>query len=356
MPTGRVDLVVCRGCGLIFNATFDPARAEIGARYESSQAASAHFSHFARSLAQAWIARHNLAGRSVLEIGCGQGDFLRLLLEQGVGNALGLDPLAPTTFEPQIAGLQMRAQAFDSTALGSPGDAAVCRHTLEHIQPVRAFLHLLVQWARRDTHRVVLFELPATERLLSERAFWDVYYEHCNYFTAASLVHAFNAAGFDVIRHERVYDDQYLILEARARVGGAAPRHRPLDAVVEACLQFGRDVRDTVHRCDARLEQMAAMGGPIVLWQGAAKTVGFVSAIERHKLIHSAVDLSPRRQGRYLPGSGLAVRAPDELTRIAPSHVILMNPVYVNEVQASLDQLGVTAKLLTINELCAPDT
>jgi hypothetical protein len=31
----------------------------------------------------------------------------------------------------------------------------------------------------------VLFELPDVLRVLEEVAFWDVYYEHCSYFTPA---------------------------------------------------------------------------------------------------------------------------------------------------------------------------
>lgn len=353
VPTGRVDLVVCQHCGLIFNAAFDAARAEIGARYESSQAASAHFSAFARSLAKSWVERHALAGHTVLEIGCGQGDFLRLLLGEGVASAVGIDPLAAPETAPATPGLQLNIGLFDARTPDVSAAAAVCRHTLEHVHQVHEFLLALATWARREPSRVVLFELPATERLITERAFWDVYYEHCNYFTAESLTRAFELAGFEVTQQERVYGDQYLILEGRIRRADApVPAAAPSDWAAQ-CLRFGEDVRATVDRCDRRLEDMAAQGGPIVLWQGAAKTVGFLAGLERRGLVHSAVDLSPQRQGRFLPGSGLPVHAPAELQHIAPKHVILMNPVYVDEVQAMLGGLGVHTTLLTVNDLCA---
>jgi hypothetical protein len=353
VPSGRVDLFLCGDCGLIFNPNFDAALAEVGARYEGSQAASAHFSQFARSLASAWIERHALRGKPVLEIGCGNGEFLRLMLAAGVGRGVGLDPVASASGEA-VAGLQIEARRFDESTLDIEADAAVCRHTLEHVPDVSRFLGLLAQWARRGSERVVLFEVPATERVLSECAFWDVYYEHCNYFTEASLARAFELAGFEVRRMERLYGDQYLVLEAVVRPEAtSAGTASPADALRADCLRFGADARQAIERCNRGLELLAASGRPVVLWQGASKTVGFLSALDAAAVVHSAVDLSAARHGKFLPGSGLAVHAPEELKRISPAYVVLMNPVYVNEVQAMLDELGVAARLLTVNELCA---
>jgi SAM-dependent methyltransferase len=354
VPMARVELVLCEQCGLLFNPCFQSALAEVGARYESSQASSAHFSSFARSLARAWVERHALRAKSVLEIGCGRGEFLRLMLSEGAGSAQGLDPVAPAEGidEP---GLTIEPRPFEAATVGCDADAVVCRHTLEHIPDVRAFLGLLAQWARKADGRVVLFEVPATERILAEAAFWDIYYEHCNYFTAASLQWAFESAGFEILRIEKVYGEQYLILEARA-AHGTVPAVRPdFSSLSRDCHTFGNVARQAIGHCNRHLRTLAASGRPTVLWQGAAKTVGFLSALDDSGLIHSAVDLSPQRHGQYLPGSGLRVHAPEALPAIDPGHVVLMNPVYRNEVRAQLSDLGVRATLLTVNDLCAAE-
>ena len=44
---------------------------------------------------------------------------------------------------------------------------------------------------------MVFFELPDTERVLTEAAFWDIYYEHCSYFTPGSLARLFRRTGFE---------------------------------------------------------------------------------------------------------------------------------------------------------------
>src|SRR5207248_192947 len=150
--------------------------------------------------ARDWVQRLVLAGKTVLEIGCGHGDFLVELLRAGVGRAIGLDPLAGSnrvTSEIDDR-LQLIAAPFDQDRIDTEADAVVCRHTLEHIADVAGFLRLLARWARRKRDRVVLFEVPASERIFAEGAFWDVYYEHCGYFTESSLAFAFARAGFEV--------------------------------------------------------------------------------------------------------------------------------------------------------------
>ena len=74
------------------------------------------------------------------------------------------------------------------------------------------------------TDVVVFFELPDTERVLTEAAFWDIYYEHCSYFTRGSLARLFRRTGFEPHRLWKAYDDQYLLLEAGPAGSGTGPR------------------------------------------------------------------------------------------------------------------------------------
>jgi len=353
LPSGRIELANCAHCGFVFNRVFDPRLGEIGAQYESSQAASAHFGDFAKSLAQDWVTRHRLTGKTVLEVGCGSGDFLRRLVECGVGKAIGIDPLADGT--PRIPHVELIPRSFDVTQLDLAADALVCRHTLEHIQDVHGFLLLLHRWAAADPQRVVLFEIPDAERIFAERAFWDIYYEHCNYFTEQTTTNAFVLAGFDVTRAARVYDDQYLIVEARARSRADAASTLLTQAnLLTMYREFADDVRIAIDACQRALGRLRQQQRPLILWQGAAKTVGFMSALHDPTVIDGAIDLSPHRQGKYLPGSGLPVYAPEELRRLAPKFVVLMNPVYLGEVRARIAALGLAITVYPVNALLKP--
>src|SRR5258708_11439524 len=85
--------------------------------------------------------------------------------------------------------------------------------TLEHIaQPNRFLVSVRTVADRKDS--VIFFQVPDVGRILKEGAFWDVYYEHCSYFSAMSLEHLFAGAGFAVQRTWTGYDGQYLMILA----------------------------------------------------------------------------------------------------------------------------------------------
>ncbi len=353
VPTGEIDLNVCKQCGFIFNRAFDSTLGEIGAQYESTQAASAHFSEFAQSLAEQWVGRYALEGKRVLEVGCGSGDFLERMLEAGIRDAIGIDPLSRSSAKDAANSLvHLIADRFSSVHTTLEADALVCRHTLEHIEDIASFMSLTRMWADSNPRGVILVEVPDAERVISERAFWDVYYEHCNYFTAATLRLALELSGLEVMRVERVYANQYLIAEAKTcsvtRTGLTAQSAG--QAVLE-CEAFARDVRAAITRGQAALNRLAKNSTRIVLWQGAAKTVGLMTALPNTSVIHCAVDANLARHGKFLPGSALAVHAPEVLQTLRPGHIVLMNPVYLMEVREKVRSLGLDIPVHSVNDL-----
>ena len=75
-PRGDIELGVCTGCGFICNPAFDPKRTEYSGRYEETQAFSPTFNKFHLALATELVERFELQGKTVVEIGCGKGEFL----------------------------------------------------------------------------------------------------------------------------------------------------------------------------------------------------------------------------------------------------------------------------------------
>ncbi|MCZ7627714.1 MAG: hypothetical protein M5U19_00760 [Microthrixaceae bacterium] len=80
-----MTLRFCLGCGFIWNARFGAKLSEYSSRYEETQGFSERFNDFARDLAKRWVEKHSLAGRTVLEVGCGKGEFLEMMCEAGGG-------------------------------------------------------------------------------------------------------------------------------------------------------------------------------------------------------------------------------------------------------------------------------
>jgi SAM-dependent methyltransferase len=347
-PTGAIELAYCAVCGFITNTRFDAALAEYSDRYEETQAFSPRFVSFARSLAQQWVERHDLAGKTVLEIGCGKGEFLALMAEAGIGHGIGIDPgVHPERIEsPHSDRLEWITDFYSEQYAHIQADAIVCRHTLEHIAPVSDFLRMIRRAIgdRLDTR--VLFELPDAQRVLDEVAFWDIYYEHCSYFSAGSLARLFEREGFELTDLSLAYDDQYLILDARPIAPGTSPD--PWQADDMASLRAGVEhyavaYRDTIHRWETRLADLAAKGRTAVIWGAGSKGVSFLSVVGDN--VAAAVDINPHKHGMFMAGTGHAIVAPSDLPGLEPHLVIAMNPIYVTEIRRDLDELGVGADL-----------
>ena len=99
------------------------------------------------------------------------------------------------------------------------GDFVCCKMTLEHIPKVGEFVETVRRSVGDNPETVVFFQIPNARYVLCDVAFWDIYYEHCSYFTKGSLARLFRRSGFDIIDLWTAYDDQYLMIEARPAVG-----------------------------------------------------------------------------------------------------------------------------------------
>ena len=91
-PKGQLKLGFCPACGFVSNTLYDSSVQEYCSNCEESQGFSPTFNAFAKKLAQTWIDRYDIHNKTVLEIGCGKGEFLVLMCELGNNRGIGVDP------------------------------------------------------------------------------------------------------------------------------------------------------------------------------------------------------------------------------------------------------------------------
>jgi len=77
------------------------------------------------------------------------------------------------------------------------------------------------------------------------------------------------------------------------------------------------------------------------LWGAGSKSVGFLSALSHDEAIEAVVDVNPFKQHSFLPGSAHEIVAPEALGEIEPDLVLVMNPVYADEITDMVGSLGV---------------
>ena len=195
----------------------------------------------------------------------------------------------------------------------------------------------------------MLFELPDVLRVLRETAFWDIYYEHCTYFTPGSLARLYRQSGFEVLDLALEYDGQYILIEGRP-VDEPSTAVHPLEETVEdvaaAVRGFTRSFAEVRRGWRERLAANRAEGKRAVIWGGGSKGVSFLTTLGIGEEIGYAVDVNPFKQDKYMAGTGHKVVSPEALREYRPDLVIAMNPIYLPEIGAQLSSLGVEAELI----------
>ncbi len=341
--TGDLNISFCDACGFIWNTAYRAELLDYGHEYESTQAYSSTFNRFHERLARDLIERFDLRGRTILEVGCGQGEFLELLCEIGDNRGIGFDPAYRG--ETEVGSITFVPGYYPPPQADLAADLLCCKMTLEHVPEPALLLATIRQAIGSNT--IVFFQVPDTLRILRERAFWDIYYEHCNYFSAGSLARVFRRSGFDVTDVWRDYNDQYLMIEARAGSGESSPLSaeetpRILKTEVE---EFSADVADHLECWRDYLRRESEAGRRTFLWGGGSKAVAFLSATGSSNHVPFIVDVNPNKTGTFLAGSGVEILHPDSLAANPPDAVVAMNPIYRNEIAADLETRGIPARV-----------
>lgn len=352
--TGDLELAFCAACGFIQNRRFDPAAVTYSTDYEETQGFSGHFRRFVDELIDDQDRKHRLQDRTVLEIGCGKGEFLSRLVERTGARGIGIDPSyrPDRKVGPASDRLTFIQDWYGPAYADLAADFVCCRHTLEHIPDVLEFVRM-VRRAIGDRPEVrVLFEVPDTRRVLAELAFWDVYYEHCSYFTAGSLARLFARAGFVVDDVRTAYGDQYLLLEARPGDGRVQPAGKAVEdleetaALVEA---FAAALPRKLAALRAEVDTWHGAGRRVAIWGSGSKAVAYLTSLGLGDEIAAVVDINPHKAGKFMAGTGHRIERPEHLRALRPDVVVVMNPVYVAEIAQALGELGLAPELRALD-------
>ncbi len=348
-PTGSIALAFCSDCGFVQNNAFDPDTVDYSQPTEESQAFSAEFQRFAERLADDLVGRHGLEGRIVLEVGCGKGDFLQLLAERGIAAGVGIDPGYLPNRQLDGARLEFIKDWYGPERVDLTGDLVLSRHLLEHIPNVAEFTGWLVTSASATPGAGLFTEVPDVRRVLREGAFWDVYYEHCSYFTLGSLGRMLRGAGVQVDRLETGFAGQYLLADgAPGATGEEHPAEEPVADLARDVAHFATEAEAQVGAWRSRIREASGRGDAVAVWGGGSKAVAFLAALAGPVDAVTVVDINPHKQGKFLPGSGVEVEPPSVLTDRKPRLVIPMNPVYEDEIRHELNVMGLDPTVIPL--------
>jgi len=353
-PRGDIQLGFCLKCGHIFNVAFNPELIEYTKDYDNSLYFSSFFQKYATSLASELIEHYDLRGKTIIEIGCGKGDFLSLLCRLGNNLGIGFDQSYVPNMknnDRKINEEMIFIQDFYSDKYAHyKANFICCRHVLEHIQSPVNFLETIRYNIDYRLKTGVFFEVPNVLFTLRDQGIWDLIYEHYSYFSPYSLNFLFNSCGFKVCNIREMYQGQYLCLEALPVQDPKNTSCYYVDVDLKELTSYIKKFAERYGRkmkvWQRELKKIEKAGQKVVIWGAGSKGVNFLNILETQDQIYYIVDINPRKQGKYIAGSGQKIVPPEFLLDYQPDVVIIMNPIYQDEIKKALEKIDLVPNVL----------
>lgn len=343
---GDIILCLCEDCGFVFNAAYK--KFDYNAAYENNQGYSEKFTKYLQQ-SSSLIAEYvnSLSGKTlILEVGCGQGDYLRQVAA-GIGKdkdwqAIGFDPAYRGLLSLKDR-LRFEKQYFSHDAILGQWDNIVCiaRHVIEHIPDPK---FLLKEFECLPGINVKLFlETPDFDWILANGAFEDIVYEHCSFYSFSSICQLLKNFKFDLTRFQTLFNAQYMWIEAEKRI--APVLLRETYKIEEK--KLWKVWVDRIHKNEENNMHT-------LVWGAGAKGVAFLNAIDpEQKYVDGVIDINPYKQGKFLVGTGHPILKPEDLEKYVKYkkvEIIIMNECYLDEISKLVMKIkGLVVKLCLLH-------
>ncbi|MBD3314225.1 MAG: methyltransferase domain-containing protein, partial [Chitinivibrionales bacterium] len=286
VPRADMHVGFCHQCGHLHNHAFQSHLVRYDAPYENPLHHSELFRRFSSELAHYLVDTYDLHGKTIAEIGCGDGRFLEELCTLGGNQGIGFEPshVGRPHATAQNPHVRMINSYFTDQHHEIEADFICCRQVLEHLESPRRILEAVRKAATVRPSCTVFFEVPDARYTLVDLGVWDLLYEHCNYFTNESLANLFESSGFNVLDIRRMFGGQYLGIEAR--VSSVPKTHRSplvenrvndLSGLVDKFVEHYHEKKGHwIHL----LHRLRAQGKRVVVWGSGSKGTMFLNTVD----------------------------------------------------------------------------
>ncbi|MBF0296207.1 MAG: methyltransferase domain-containing protein [Magnetococcales bacterium] len=314
----HLEVGQCSACGLI--QLFGPP-VHYWREVVRATAFSAAMREFRLQQFGAFATTHGLAGRKVLEVGCGRGEYLALLREQGM-LAWGVEHAEASVAQCRQAGLPVFAGSIDSPEQRlpeAPFDGFFMLSFLEHLPAPVATLRGIA--ANLTEGAVGLVEVPNFDMIVRNGLFSEFIRDHLFYFTRQTLTQLLGMAGFEVLECREVWQDYILSATVRKRAR----------ADLTHLLGFQERIHAQIHGYLDRFPPRK-----VAIWGAGHQALAVISLLKLQDRVACVIDSAPFKQGKFTPASHLPIRSPEHLRSEPMAAVLVMAASYSDEVAGIL--------------------
>jgi len=338
-PFYPLHVYVCSSCFLVqLDEISSPE--EIFSDYAYFSSFSESWLEHARNFARMAVERFDLNQSSrVVEIGSNDGYLLRFFMDFGV-QTLGVEPASNVARAAREQGIETITRFFDEelalelAAKGKKADLMVGNNVLAHIPRTIDLMRGLKKLLKPGG--VISMEFPHLLSLMEQNQFDTIYHEHYSYYSLTTVSRIFGTHGLPLFDSElldthggslRIYAGHEedgrtrearvdRLLEEEAAKGLTDIRtYRSFENQVK---KIKRNILKFMIRAKEEGKSIAGYGAP-----AKGNTLLNYCGIGPD-FIDYTVDLSPHKQGLYLPGSRIPIYDPEQVFRTRPDYLLIL--------------------------------
>ncbi|MEE3063122.1 MAG: class I SAM-dependent methyltransferase [Actinomycetota bacterium] len=347
---------VCHQCWLVQTEDYAQAEKLFSADYAYFSSTSSSWLEHAAGYARMITDRLQLGPESfVIEVASNDGYLLKNFVAEGIP-CLGIEPTASTAVAAEALGIPVMREFFGEDLgrrladEGRSADLIAGNNVYAHVPDINDFTRGLT--AALKPEGTVTLEFPHLVPLIEQTQFDTIYHEHFSYLSLTTVARIFAEAGL------RVWDVEELPTHGNSlRVYGchadaAIATTDRVDALLAREDAFGVTRLETYTEFQNRadrvkddlltflIEQKRA-GRRVAAYGAAAKGNTLLNyAGVRPDLLPYVCDAAPSKQGKFLPGSHIPIRAPEALWENSPDYVVILPRNIAHEVRTQLKDLA----------------
>lgn len=297
------------------------------------------------------IEAYRLEGKKFLEVGCGRGEFIKVLTEFPV-QVFGMENKEELVEIARADGLSVWREFPEGPGQvfcgGREGlfDVFLSFNFLEH-QPEPDTMLQAIRCNLSDGG-MGLVTVPALEYILDKGSYYELIRDHIAYYSSGTLRRLLERNGFEVLEEELVNRDTISVIVRKVPVLGAGghmdspAQGISVEPLVKGYENVRREIRDMVGKLEAE-------GKSLAVWGASHQGFTLASTTGLEGWAKYIIDSAPFKQGRFAPASHLPIVAPDHFFEDPVDAVLIVAPGYTDEIAGIIrERFGADVQVMTL--------
>lgn len=270
------------------------------------------------------IHKYDLKNKKVVEVGCGRGEFIKVLKEFPV-EVFGTEnkrELVEMAKKDNLNVQNIFAGSPEIKLNHAPFDAFLSFNFLEHQPKPNEMLQCIYNNLAENGYGLIT--VPSLEYIIEQNSYYELLRDHIAYYTKQTLCLLCEKNGFEVLETSRINRDTLEVIVKKRKKINVEGLKSNIDKLSEALINY--------------VKSRSESGKKIAVWGASHQGFTTISTTNIQNYISYIIDSAPFKQGKYAPASHLKIVAPEYVYSEPVQCIIVIAPGYTEEIIKSIQQ------------------